>query len=1459
MASCLRIILPAVLALGLLAPWGARASGLPEGIELVEDGPDRIVLHVSVPQPVWRDELPGGLFPSLPGYGLLLKAGRPVLPRVVLRLAVPDGVPLRLETEVLEATTLPGRIIAAPHVERQADARDPAGPGRVILRAAAPDPGLAGPFPRSIATLEGRARLRDLPVARIGLTPIRVADRSGRIEMARRFRVVLSWDRRAAARVAAPGAARRGAFESVYRLGVANPGGVTRHRIAPGGRPAGPGQSAVPTAGTASTSRDATSALVPPGGAVAATAGAPVLRPALTLTPLAGSTVYRVELSQDGIYRLDQAWLGAFAPDILLHPTGAVFLQGNGVEIPIRVVDGGDGVWSSGDYLEFWGESVDEDPLDPDAWEGGDFTDTRPYYLGVASGPRLRMSTSVSGAPVGGLAVLTSFTASVRVENDTSFLNSVPSDDAERWYDTFLVASTPFADYPVTLPGLIGTGSASLEVRLLGDTVSGNPQGLHRTRLLVNGIVEDQADWDGLRVYTHGVDDGPVSFPASDLAPSSTLRVDLPLDRQQGGTTFTEDLVWVDWLLLRYPRDFTAAADRLFFEVPNQAGRIVVTGLTSSDAAVYDLTPAAGGLAAPLHLAGAVVSGSGPYTVTFELDPADVAGTTRRLVVSAGAGLAPDAVSVHGPGSDLSTGGADWLLIGNDTLLDLSPTSSLADLVALRQSQGLATRVVGLRDVYDQFAYGLADPQAIRDLIHWALVNWSPAPTFAVLVGDGTFDYKNAFGHPVPRNLLPTYMGSQVISPQLTYFSEDNKFAAVLGGDDLADVLLGRLPTHTLAETEATFAKIVAYEATTPGPPWTRRAFFVSDAEGGGFESTMRFVIDSYFDRPENPGFLDAMGACFSTGTCRNNQMGAGPIFQTASFQTLINRNFPLPPSASTMTQWIRDGLDAGSSIMMFIGHGGFQNWGLEATIFRSRSFTLDDIDTLNNASTPTFMINLNCISGGFHTDSRPGAAIDQLYALGEDFLVTPDRGGVGVLAPSHLTFISVLAPASNSVWDALLGEGPRERLFGGISLVLRLKFDELGADTEVRSFTFLGDPATRLVLPDPAPPALSATAGNGFVDLSWTSGDGSTFRLERTGVGPDGPYTAITPPGHASTLFTDTTVNNGTTYWYRVIARDADGMDSIPSNRNQDCPSGPDCAQATPLNPLPPATPTGFAAVDAGTGGTIQLSWDANPEPDIDFYRARYGPSAGVYPFEAKFNGGSSGEIGELTDEEPVFFILEAVNTSGLSSPATGPLTATPHLVLGIAPPRPVTDLFVWRDAADIMLSWSRVDLDIYGRPAAVSEYRIFSSVVSPLFSLEEANRIASVPDAPAPSYRHVGAAAGPETRFYLVLTRDADGFDSTSGLALPASVLDLQVVRLGGGLLRLSWSPVTIDRQGNPLAIDHYTVHGSPQPFSRADTELMTPLASFVTATTVDLPEGAEAYFSVLAVDNRGNVSPF
>ena len=96
-------------------------------------------------------------------------------------------------------------------------------------------------------------------------------------------------------------------------------------------------------------------------------------------------------------------------------------------------------------------------------------------------------------------------------------------------------------------------------------------------------------------------------------------------------------------------------------------------------------------------------------------------------------------------------------------------------------------------------------------------------------------------------------------------------------------------------------------------------------------------------------------------------------------------------------------------------------------------------------------------------------------------------------------------------------------------------------------NFLLTLSPATAAVLKLTAgtgslpPTGLKATAGNGQVSLSWTASTGvSSYNVKRTTT--SGLNYALVKSGVTATSFTDTTVTNGTTYFYVVSAQNANG-----------------------------------------------------------------------------------------------------------------------------------------------------------------------------------------------------------------------------------------------------------------------------------------------------------------------------
>jgi hypothetical protein len=166
---------------------------------------------------------------------------------------------------------------------------------------------------------------------------------------------------------------------------------------------------------------------------------------------------------------------------------------------------------------------------------------------------------------------------------------------------------------------------------------------------------------------------------------------------------------------------------------------------------------------------------------------------------------------------------------------------------------------------------------------------------------------------------------------------------------------------------------------------------------------------------------------------------------------------------------------------------------------------------------------------------------------------------------------------------------------------------------------------------------------------------------------------------------------------------------------------------------------------------------------------------------------------------------------------------------------------------------------VDIYGRPTTVVRYDVHRAT-TPAFLPTAATTIATLVDGSVTTHTDSGAALLAGNLYYLVTATDAGGLLSGAGRELPNGIGDLRVSIPEPGMLRLAWPAVERDMEGFATIIDHYQVHRSTRPLARSALGPETLALDDWRGLSADLPAPDERlYFSVIAVDNRGNFSPF
>ena len=179
------------------------------------------------------------------------------------------------------------------------------------------------------------------------------------------------------------------------------------------------------------------------------------------------------------------------------------------------------------------------------------------------------------------------------------------------------------------------------------------------------------------------------------------------------------------------------------------------------------------------------------------------------------------------------------------------------------------------------------------------------------------------------------------------------------------------------------------------------------------------------------------------------------------------------------------------------------------------------------------------------------------------------------------------------------------------------------------------------------APGGLTATPGDKLISLKWNEVTGATGYNVFRGTSAGGESSTAVATGLTTTSFTNSGLNNGTTYFFKVAATNASGQGALSSE-----------ASATPKTAIPPA-PAGLTA----TPGDSQITLTWSPVTGATSYNVYRGGASGaeaVAPIATGLKTTTFTDI-NLANGTPFFFTVAALNVAG-TGPMSNEATATPQ-----------------------------------------------------------------------------------------------------------------------------------------------------------------------------------------------------
>jgi hypothetical protein len=737
----------------------------------------------------------------------------------------------------------------------------------------------------------------------------------------------------------------------------------------------------------------------------------------------------RIKTESTGVYRINAADLKAagFDPKSIAPATMKLYSIGphtaNGpypdtmVEVPVYVKDDGDAKFDKGEYLAFYAEAPsywDNDSLwqtSDTKWRTNVFTDRNCWWLTWGGTNGRRMATA-SGA--GATNPLPDAYEHVRLEYDS--LCPARSGLLWLWKDIVKIEGQDMAvAFKLNLP-------RRDTIRWLRGRFYGKGSGYARARVSLNGSLVK----DSLRIVESLSNPPAVDFRFDSLPAEAVARAGKSdsLEIELFGDEAME--VFLDFLEVGYTEKLavTQTEPQLEFTAAEGSGAEFGIDGASGDALILDVTE--------------------PYS-PVQITDTDVSGNRRNLRLTAGGFrrlrcalssrlLAPTEVAQRSPGNLRSLSGAiDYLVVCPDEFYHA------AELFARYREGNVAgipnahVRVAKLSEVYDDYSFGIEEPGAIKRLLQ------AKRPAYALLAGDGTYDYRDVLAlrtNPV----LPPYEIGYDIDPEVygeTAKALDAWYADLDGGGSAPDLILGRVTVRSAVEFRQFLDRLKKYE-TQPLGYWAKRYLLLADDE-----------IEGSFDR-EDP-IKDHIPNCEEQARIAAGLLDPVKVYLTEYPLTGTNLK------AEASTEFIRQ-LNTGAVLFCFFGHGaGFQ------LCHEQILHITNTVPSVNNGTRSPFAFYGSCGVGRFE-DTRYEAIAEELVRKEGGTIAgvgaTKATGSSGNAEMARTMFRRLMEYPDDPIGPAFL-QGfiapgvnmPHEHLFGDPATVLRMP--HRGPVPEVRPDTF--------------------------------------------------------------------------------------------------------------------------------------------------------------------------------------------------------------------------------------------------------------------------------------------------------------------------------------------------------------------------------------------------------------------
>lgn len=730
-------------------------------------------------------------------------------------------------------------------------------------------------------------------------------------------------------------------------------------------------------------------------------------------------TRWRIIVNEDGLYRITGHDLADAGMRLLDIDFKQLRLTSEGKDVSIYADGWRDGQFNADDYFEFWGtERVQTYQNEaPDLYQDP-YGNNHVYWLSWEKRGlwMVEESGEIADTQPGETIRPYSFLETVHLEKDNHFdhLSSVPMDTLrDHWFWDRGVLAGKKVDYPFDLWYPDNQSPLNVTARVMLSGLTTLVDSSHQATIYLNNTFIASHEW-----YQQDLADLKSSknsfINGADINHGENI-----LSVVNGVNPQRIDNFYLNWFEITYPRLYRAHDDFIKFKIPPDmnSGKFLfrVDGFVDPDIDVYKLyqSKIVGGLVEE-------VTDFHDFTslqMSFQNDV--LYPETEFVAVSNSAKRKPFAIIEDKPSAYKDNQiTADYVIISHEKFIN---APILDELMAHRQSQGYHALKVDVQDVYDEFSNGHVSPYAIRDFLKWAYDQWQePRLQYVLLVGDGCYLDVTAEGDTL--NYIPVYMRQTL---HYGAAASDFWYTLVSGNDDVPDLNIGRFPVKTVEELDAVVSKMIKYETSPPPGDWPNR-FLVIGGNGLTFRSqglSLSKIIPNNFD--------------------------------TRLLFSLKDKTLEYDPYFGGTTDLL-DYFGLGCSVVTFHGHGGGAIWA-DNNLLR-----LEDVNRFYTQGKLPFILSMTCYTGRFeepHYDQSLADAL--LFTEDEGALAMVGASGVGWEWNDYFLQTEIMK---------MIFDNPGKPLgdmftAGKISYLAHYKTTQ--AISQINQYHLLGDPATRIILPE--------------------------------------------------------------------------------------------------------------------------------------------------------------------------------------------------------------------------------------------------------------------------------------------------------------------------------------------------------------------------------------------------------